>query len=142
MTLTSTGAAAGAGVGAYSIVPSAPTGGSFAQFNYTNIFVNGTLNVLAPPPLSIKGNAAQFTLTFQAMPGQSYQPQIANNLTGSPFAPFGTAISGTNGTVNVTNNTVGAPERILPVANSAWTLKKIGKGERAEPLDLAYRYFG
>ncbi len=109
VTLTSTGAPPAAGVGAYSIVPSAPTGGTFSQNNYTNVFVNGTLNVLAPPPLSIKGNATQFVLTFQAMPGQSYQPQIANILTGSSFVPFGSAISGTNGTVNVTNNTVGPP---------------------------------
>jgi hypothetical protein len=106
VTLTSTGAPAGAAVGGYPIVPSAPTGGTFSQGNYTNGFVNGTLTVLTPPPLVITAAGIQYTLTFQAMPGQSYQPQIATNLTSS-WTSLGSPISNTNGTVNVTNNISG-----------------------------------
>ncbi|HLX72144.1 MAG TPA: MBG domain-containing protein, partial [Verrucomicrobiae bacterium] len=104
VTLASTGAPAAAGVGGYPIVPSAPTGGTFSQGNYANSFVNGTLNVVAPPPLSIALNGNQDILTFQAMLGQSYQVQTETNLTLSSWTPLGSPISSKNGIVNVTNN--------------------------------------
>jgi hypothetical protein len=104
VTLTSTGQPAGAAVGGYPIVPSAPTGGTFAQGNYSDAFNNGTLTVIGAPSLAIIANGAQDTLTFQAILGQKYQVQAVTNLTNFPWPPLGAPISNTNGTVNVTNS--------------------------------------
>src|SRR5262249_28431223 len=90
--------------GVYPIVPSAPTGGTFSQGNYTNSFTNGTLNVLGAPSLSITANGTKDILTFPAILGQSYQLQPVTNLTNFQWPPLGSPISGTSGTVDVTNN--------------------------------------
>ncbi len=71
--------------------------------------MNGALNVLASPPLFITVNGTQYTLTFQALPGQSYQVQTETNLTTSAWAPLGVPISNTNGIVSVTN-TITVPQ--------------------------------
>ena len=49
VTLTSGGAGALAPAANYNIVPSAPAGGTFAQTNYSDAFVNGTLTVWGQP---------------------------------------------------------------------------------------------
>ncbi|MDM7998974.1 MAG: YDG domain-containing protein [Dehalococcoidia bacterium] len=70
VTLASTGAAASAAVGTYSIVPSAATGTSLG--NYTVSYVNGTLtvtkttaslNVVSSATTSNKGRSVTFTVT-------------------------------------------------------------------------------
>lgn len=100
VTLTSAGAPAGAAVGSYPIIPSAPTGGTFSPSNYTNNFVNGTLNVLAPS-LAITADGTQYVLTFQALPGLRYQLQTKTDLTTSAWTALGDPISNVNGTVYV-----------------------------------------
>jgi hypothetical protein len=55
VTLTSSGAAASAGVGSYAIVPSAAVFGSGSASNYVITYANGTLTVSARP-LSITAN--------------------------------------------------------------------------------------
>ena len=56
VTLTSSGAPASATVGAYSIVPSAATGGTFQATNYTITYATtGTLTV-NPGPLTVTAN--------------------------------------------------------------------------------------
>jgi hypothetical protein len=102
--LTSTGQPAGAAVGSYPIVPSAPKGGTFSQGNYTDSFTNGMLTVLGVPSLAIALDGTQDILTFPAILGQQYQVQAVTNLTDFPWLPLGAPISNTNGTVNVTNN--------------------------------------
>ncbi len=101
VTLTSAGATAAAAVGSYPIVPGAPTGGTFSPANYTDNFVNGTLNVLSPPSLAIAIDGTQYVLTFQAMPGQHYQLQTETDLTTSAWTSLGDPISNINGTVYV-----------------------------------------
>ena len=60
VSLASTGAAASAGVGTYTITPSAATGGTFTAGNYTITYATGTLTV-NPAPLSITASAQNKT---------------------------------------------------------------------------------
>jgi len=51
VTLTSAGDTATAPAGSYSVIPSAPTTGTFNPANYFTVnYVDGTLTVIAPPP--------------------------------------------------------------------------------------------
>ena len=51
ISLASAGAAAGAGLGQYAIIPSSPLGVSFNAANYTIAFVNGKLTVVSGSPV-------------------------------------------------------------------------------------------
>ena len=106
VTLTSAGAPAAAVAGIYSIVPSAPAGGTFSQGNYTNTFVNGTLTVVAPPLLTVTASGNQYILAFPTLSGQTYQLQSRTNLTIPAWAALGGPIPGTSGIVSVTNNII------------------------------------
>jgi len=106
VTLVSAGAASSAPVGPYSIVPSAPTGGTFSQGNYSDIFINGTLTVLKTPVLTVTGLGNQYVLTFQSVSGQAYQLQSRTNLVLGSWSSLGGSINGTGGTVNVTNTII------------------------------------
>jgi hypothetical protein len=103
VTLTSAGTPASAPVGGYDIVPSVPTGGTFAQGNYTNSFVNGTLSVLAPPSLTVTVISNKYVLKFPTLSGQIYQLQSTTNLAAAGWSPLGGSIAGTGSTTNVTN---------------------------------------
>ena len=103
VTLTSAGTPASAPVGGYNIVPSAPTGGTFAQGNYTNSFVNGILSVLAPPSLTVTVISNKYVLKFPTLSGQIYQLQSTTNLAAAGWSPLGGSIAGTGSTTNVTN---------------------------------------
>jgi hypothetical protein len=103
VTLVSGGAASSAPAGPYTIVPSAPAGGTFSQGNYSNIFVNGTLTVFGTPVLTLTGLGNQYVLTFQSVSGQAYQLQSRTNLALGSWSSLGGSINGTGGTVNVTN---------------------------------------
>jgi hypothetical protein len=107
VTLASAGAPASASAGPYSIVPSAPIGGTFSQGNYSDIFVNGTLTVLAPPVLIVTKLGNQYVLTFPSVAGQIYQVESKTNLTLAGWTPVGSTINGTDGLLNVTNTITG-----------------------------------
>ncbi|MGP8022018.1 MAG: MBG domain-containing protein, partial [Limisphaerales bacterium] len=109
VTLTSAGAASSASPGPYSIVPSAPVGGTFSQGNYTNQFVDGTLTVLGTPDLTLTLLGDQYVLTFPSVSGQIYQLQSTTNLALAGWSSLGGPISGTGGIVNVTN-TIASPQ--------------------------------
>jgi hypothetical protein len=103
VTLISDGTAAAAAVGAYDIVPSEPTGGTFAQGNYTDTFANGTLNVLASPQLTVSLAGTNTVVTFPTIVGESYQLLSTTNLAIPGWTPVGIAINGTGGSVSLTN---------------------------------------
>jgi hypothetical protein len=103
VTLTSAGAPASAAAGTYTIVPSAPTGGTFAQENYTDAFVDGTLTVSGLPSLTLTVNGNQYVLAFPTQSGQAYQLQYKTNLAIAGWAALGEPITGTGAIVSVTN---------------------------------------
>ena len=109
VTLTSAGTLSSAVAGPYSIVPSAPVGGTFFQGNYSDIFMDGTLTVLGAPELTLTGLGSQYVLTFQSVSGQAYQLQSRTNLTLGSWSSLGGSINGSGATVNVTN-TVTVPD--------------------------------
>jgi hypothetical protein len=105
VTLTSAGTLGAAVAGAYDIVPSAPTGGTFALGNYRPSYVNGTLTVLGSPALTLTaaGSGGQLVLTFPTILGQTYQVQTSTNLLGGNWTSTGGSLTGTGGTLSVTN---------------------------------------
>jgi hypothetical protein len=107
VTLVSAGTVVAAAAGPYNIVPSAPIGGTFAQGNYSDLFVNGTLTVLAPPALIVTKLGNQYVLTFPSVSGQIYQVESKTNLTLAGWTPVGSTINGTGGNLNVTNPMAG-----------------------------------
>ena len=107
VTLTSAGASSSAAAGPYDIVPSAPSGGTFSQGNYSDIFVDGTLTVLGPPVLTLTALGNQYVLTFPSVSGQMYQLQSKTNLAIAGWSALGGPITGTGGTVSVTNTIAG-----------------------------------
>jgi uncharacterized protein involved in high-affinity Fe2+ transport len=109
VTLTSAGAPASAPAGTYSIVASAPTGGTFSPGNYTDVFVNGTLTVLTPPSLTLTVNGDQYELTFQTEPGQIYQLQYKTEVTITGWASLGGPITGTGSKMSLPI-TIAAPQ--------------------------------
>ena len=109
VTLTSAGAGAPAPAANYNIVPSAPAGGTFAQTNYSDAFVNGTLTVWGQPELSLTGLGNRYVLTFPTLIGQMYQVESKTNLAAAGWLPVGGQTAGTGGMMNVTNN-VTAPQ--------------------------------
>jgi mucin-19 len=121
VTLTSAGAPSSAPAGPYSIVPSGPVGGTFSQGNYSNLFVNGTLTVLAPPRLTVTASGNHYVLTFLSVSGQTYQLQMKTNLAVAGWSALGTPINGTGGTVNVTN-TIIVPQSFFRLEIGALTV--------------------
>jgi hypothetical protein len=103
VTLISDGAVAVATAGAYDIVPSEPAGGTFDQGNYTNSFVNGTLNVLTSPQLTVSLAGTNTVVTFPTIVGESYQLLSTTNLAIPGWTPVGTAVDGTGGSESMTN---------------------------------------
>jgi hypothetical protein len=109
VTLTSAGATASAAVGAYSVVPSAPTGGTFANDNYTSALANGILTVVGPPELVLTLSGPNYVLTFSTLPNESYQVQSATNLLSGDWSAVGGPIGGTGGSISLTNALSSAP---------------------------------
>ncbi|MEI6166075.1 MAG: DUF2341 domain-containing protein [bacterium] len=58
VTLTSSGTASAATVGAHNIIPDAATGGTFASANYTIIYNDGTLTVVPAAPAQVRVETA------------------------------------------------------------------------------------
>ncbi len=104
VTLTSGGAGALAPAANYNIVPSAPAGGTFAQTNYSDAFVNGTLTVWGQPELSVTYLGNRYVLTFPTLIGQMYQVESKTNLAAAGWTAVGGPTAGTGGIMNVTNN--------------------------------------
>jgi hypothetical protein len=103
VTLTSSGTPATAAVGAYNIMPSAPTGGTFNQGNYSDNFVNGTLTVFGQPSLALTLMSSRTNvLTFLTVMDETYQLQSSTNLL-TGWTGLGGPIPGTGASVNVTN---------------------------------------
>jgi hypothetical protein len=106
--LYSAGVAAAAPVGGYSIVPSAPTGGTFAGTNYSEQFVDGTLTV-SGPTLSLRAQGGSFVLSFPGLMGQTYQLQYKTNLASATWANLGGEFMAPNETISLTIPAVPAP---------------------------------
>jgi hypothetical protein len=91
--------------GAYPIT----VAGAFAT-NYDISYVNGTLTVEAQPRLEESGSAGSgLVLAFPTLAGQLYQMEYKTNLADSAWIPWGNSITGTGGSLSVTN-TLTAPQ--------------------------------
>ena len=100
VTLTSAGAASGAAVNSFSIVPSAATGGTFNAANYTISYTNGTLTVnVLPTTMDLTGSTVctGTTTTITSSTSQSgvnYQLfNSSNTAVGSPIAGTGSGLT-------------------------------------------------
>jgi len=107
VTLTSAGAAAGAAVGGYTIVPSVAVGTGLA--NYTIGYVNGTLTVNAIPATPTAGNngpicnGSTLNLTASAVAGATYSWTGPNGFTSALQNPsIAGATTAATGTYSVT----------------------------------------
>jgi glucuronoarabinoxylan endo-1,4-beta-xylanase len=97
--LTTT-AEAGSPVGIYPI-----TAGGATAANYIFDYVPGTLTVVAQPELSgAMAGATGFELTFPTLTGQMYQVEYTTDLTDPVWTPLGDPISGTGGSISITND--------------------------------------
>jgi hypothetical protein len=101
VTLTSAGAAAVAPAGDYSIVPSAPAGGTFSQGNYADTFVSGSLTVTGQPDLSLLTVGTQNILTFSSVTNELYQVQFSTNLASTNWQALSGWMSGTGNGLSV-----------------------------------------
>ncbi len=110
VTLASAGTPATAAVGPYNIVPSAPTGGTFSQGNYTDAFNNGTLTVFGKPSLTLTliSNGATNVVTFPTVIGETYQLMSSTNLQ-SGWINSGSSLAGTGASASVTNKVTSRP---------------------------------
>jgi glucuronoarabinoxylan endo-1,4-beta-xylanase len=95
-----TTADANSSAGVYPITAS----GAAAQ-NYVFNYVSGTLTVLAQPILTgLKADATDYVLTFPTLQGQMYQVEYKTNLTDVTWMPLGDPVSGTGGSLSVSND--------------------------------------
>ncbi|HEX4262725.1 MAG TPA: MBG domain-containing protein, partial [Verrucomicrobiae bacterium] len=103
VTLASAGTTATAPANTYSIVPSAPTGGTFTQNNYIYAFVDGTLTVSALPALSLTRSGTNIIVTYPTVTGEMYQLQSSTNIQPANWISVGSLINGNNGFISETN---------------------------------------
>ena len=135
MTETSTGAAATATVGTYTIVPSAATGTGLG--NYTISYVNGTLTVNAAPLTITANNDSKTYGTLKTFSGTAFTNSglvTANGdtVTGVTETSTGASASATVGTYNIVpsaatgtglgNYTIGYVNGTLTVSPAALTI--------------------
>ncbi len=71
--------------------------------------MNGTLNVVGNPLLTVNALGSKYVLTFPTVLGQIYQLQSETNLAVPNWLPLGGAINGTGSSANVTND-IGGPQ--------------------------------
>ena len=101
VTLTSSGSGAGAAVGPYPIVPSAPTGTGIGNYNIT--YINGTLTVNAKPAATISYAGSPFCSNF------GIGSVTRTGTTGGTYsAPSGLAIDPTTGDITTTSSNPGS----------------------------------
>jgi hypothetical protein len=66
-----------------------------------------------PVPVSIQISGTNIFLNWPAVAGQSYQLEFKNNLTDPVWTPVGGSVTGTGGTLIITNNFGGSPQRFF-----------------------------
>ncbi len=66
-----------------------------------------------PVPVSIQILGTNIFLNWPAVAGQSYQLEFKNNLTDPVWTPVGGSVTGTGGTLIITNNFGGSPQRFF-----------------------------
>ena len=124
VTLTSEGAASGAGAISYSIVPSAATGGTFNAANYTISYTNGTLTVNALPTVTAPADqsvcaGSSVTLSGSGATSYTWNNGISNGVAFTPSATTTYTVTGTdaNGCTNTATTTV----TVNPIATPTFT---------------------
>lgn len=96
----STPANASSPAGSYAITPANATAA-----NYIFTYVPGTLTVVAPPQMTgVNVNTTGLGISFPTLPGQIYQLVVKSNLTDTVWTSVGSPISGTGGSISITNN--------------------------------------
>ncbi len=107
------GTAANATVGGYNLTPSAATGGTFNPTNYSLIYSNGTLTVIAAPkPIaqSINSSNGVVSVTFSGISGVTYVSQFTTNVTGS-WTPFSTNTAPVGGIWLITDPAINSGQK-------------------------------
>jgi hypothetical protein len=97
--------------GNYAITPGV---GTLSSTNYTFVFVNGTLTVVAPPQLSVVPlSLSQLVVSWPTITNQTYQLESATNLIAATWTPVGDLVAGTGVPITVTNTIDASPQQFF-----------------------------
>ena len=66
-----------------------------------------------PVPVSIQISGTNIFLNWSAVPGQTYQLEYKDDLTAPTWTPMGDPVTGTGGTMIITNNFDDSPQRFF-----------------------------
>jgi len=70
-------------------------------------------NIPLPVPVSIQISGTNIFLNWSAVPGQTYQLEYKDDLTAPTWTPMGDPVTGTGGTLIITNNFDDSPQRFF-----------------------------
>jgi len=70
-------------------------------------------SVPLPVPLSVQIAGTNLFLNWPGVAGQTYQLEYKNNLTDPSWTPVGSPVTGTGGTLALTNNSTTVPQRFF-----------------------------
>jgi hypothetical protein len=66
-----------------------------------------------PVPLNAQASGTNLFLNWPGVAGQTYQLEYKNNLTDPVWTPVGSPVTGTGGTLTLTNSSGGSPQRFF-----------------------------
>jgi hypothetical protein len=70
-------------------------------------------SVPLPVPLSVQASGTNLFLNWPGVAGQTYQLEYKNNLSDPAWVPVGNPVTGAGGTLALTNNSGGSPQRFF-----------------------------
>ena len=70
-------------------------------------------SVALPVPLKVQLSGTNLLFNWTGVAGQTYQLEYKNNLTDPDWTPVGNAVTGTGGTLLLTNSPIAAPQRFF-----------------------------
>jgi hypothetical protein len=76
-------------------------------------FANANNGIPLPVPLTAQISGANLFLNWPGVAGQQYQLEYKTNLTDSAWTPLGSPVTGTGGTLTLTNNFGNSPQRFF-----------------------------
>ncbi len=75
-----------------------------------------TVTMYLPPQITgANVNGSQFTLSWQTVPGQTYQIEYKDDLTSPTWISSGSSLAGTGGTLSVTNDITQSAQRFFRI---------------------------
>ena len=70
-------------------------------------------SVPLPVPLTVQTSGTNLFLNWPGVAGQTYQLEYKNNLSDPTWTPVGNPVTGTGGTLALTNNSAASPQRFF-----------------------------